>query len=192
MEEEYFMQKSFSFFKCFAASVVVFLVGCSGPYTPAPQILPSHIRKIAVRPIINNTTQYGLEEKLMLEITDEFVRDGRLVLCNTEEEADGIVVGEINRYILQPLSYDENLVAKQYKLWVLLNVYFIDKLNNVTLWAEPNLEGIQIYYDSTEPGGQTEEEVREVLWENFARDIVKRTFEGFGSVSGASEKKIPK
>ena len=44
----------------------------------------------------------------------------------------------------------------------------------------------------TAPGGRTEEEAREALWDLFARDIVKRTLEGFGSVTGASENKVPK
>jgi hypothetical protein len=43
----------------------------------------------------------------------------------------------------------------------------------------------------TKPGGIPEEEAREILWDLFARDIVKRTIEGFGSVSGASERKVP-
>ena len=171
---------------------VIFFTGCSSPYTPAPQILPAHIKRVAIRSVINNTSQYGLEEKMTLAITDEFVRDGRLAVVNSESEADGIVVTEINRYILQPLTYDSNMVTEQYKLWVLLNVYFIDRVNNVTLWSEANLEGVQIFYDATRPGGRSEEEVRETLWSNFARDITKRTVEGFGSVSGASDKKIPK
>lgn len=168
------------------------VIGCSSPYQPAPQILPQNIRKIAVRPVVNNTTQYGLEEKLTLAIINEFVRDGRLQLVNKEEEADGVVVAEINKYILQPLTYDQNLVSRQFKLWVLLNVYFIDRANNVTLWTEPNMEGIQIYYDVSQPGGKTEEEARQLIWDNMSRDIVKRTIEGFGSVSGVSEKKVPK
>lgn len=171
-------------------SAVVFFGGCASPYKPAPQILPQHIKKISIRPFINNTTQYGLEEKLTLEVINEFIRDGRLALTNNEDEADGAIVGEINRYILQPLTYDANMVAEQYKLWVLLNVYFIDKKDNLTLWSEPNMEGIQIFFDASKPGGRTEEEVREIVWNNLARNIVKRTVEGFGSVSGASDKKI--
>jgi len=174
---------------------VVFLVlvaGCASPYKPAPQILPSHIRKIYVRPFVNNTPQYGLEEKLTLRLVDEFVRDGRIAVASNEEEADGIVAGEINRYILQPLTYDANMVAEQYKLWIILGVHFIDKANNVTLWSEPNLQGIQIFTEATRPGGRPEEEVREVIWDNMSRDIVKRTMSGFGSISGASEKKIPR
>lgn len=169
----------------------LFLSGCASPYTPAPQILPTHIRKVYIRPFVNSTPQYGLEEKLTLRVVDEFIRDGRLTVVNSEAEADGIVAGEINRYILQPLTYDANLVTEQYKVWVLLNVNFIDRANNVTLWSEPNMEGIQIFYDATRPGGMTEEEVRQMLWDNISRDIVTRTIQGFGSVSGVSEKKIP-
>lgn len=174
------------------ATAVVAITGCAAPYTPAPQILPAHIRKIYIRPIVNNTSQYGLEDKLMLKVVDEFVRDGRLAVVNNESEADGILVGEINRYILQPLTYDANNVTEQYKLWILMNVYFVDREANVTLWTEPNLEGIQIYYDASRPGGRTEEEVRETIWDNLSRTIVKRTVEGFGSVSGAPDNKVPK
>jgi hypothetical protein len=179
------------FFKLTLVSVLVSFFGCAAPYTPSPQILPAYVKKIAIRPFINNTTQYGLEDKLTLQVVNEFVHDGRLVVTNNENEADGVLVGQITKYILQPLTYDANMVTNQYKLWVLLNIYFIDKHDNITLWTEPNLEGIQIYYDATQPGGQTEEEVRQTLWDNFAVDIVKRTFEGFGSVRGASEKKVP-
>jgi hypothetical protein len=174
-----------------AVMSLALIAGCSAPYTPAPQLLPEHIKKIFLKPIINNTTQYGLEEKFMLALSNEFVRDGRLSLTNSEDQADGMLVTEINKYILQPLTFDQNMITSQYKLWVLVNVYFVDKKNNVTLWSEPNMEGIQIYYDATQPGGKTEEEVREMIWENYSTDIVKRTIDGFGTVSGESQLKVP-
>jgi len=171
---------------------VLFLFSCAGPYSPAPQIMPANIKKISVRPFTNNTSQYGLEEKLTLSVSNEFISDGRLAVVRDENGADGILVGEINKYILQPLTYDSNLVTTQYKLWVLLNVYFIDKNNNVTLWSEPNMEGLGVFFDASQPGGKTEEEAREEIWENLSKDIVKRTIDGFGSVSGVSDKKVPK
>lgn len=175
------------------AGMLLAFSGCSAPYTPAPQILPTHIKKVFIRPFVNTTPQYGLEEKLTLQVIDEFVRDGRLAVVNNENDADGVIVGEINRYILQPLTYDANMVTVQYKLWVLLNVYFVDRVNNVTLWSEPNMEGIQIFTDQAHDpvGGKTEEEVRQLIWDNLSRDIVTRTIQGFGSVSGASEKRVP-
>jgi len=172
-------------------AVAFLLFGCASPYAPAPQTMPQHIKKLTVRPFVNNTATSGLEEKLTLAVVNEFVRDGRFAVANNEADADGVVVGEIKRYILQPLTYDQNLITTQYKLWVVLNLYFIDKANNVTLWTEPNMEGMQVYYDANQPGGRTEDEVRDILWDSLSRDIVKRTIEGFGSVQGGSEKKIP-
>lgn len=166
--------------------------GCTAPYTPAPQILPSNVRKVYIRPFVNNTTQYGLEEKLTLQVIDEFIRDGRLAVVNNENEANGIVTGEISKYILQPLTYDANNVVEQYKLWVLVTVSFVDRDHNLTLWTEPNMEGIEIFADATRPGGRNEEDVRADIWDTLSRQIVRRTIEGFGSVTGASEKKVPK
>lgn len=191
--------------KVMLSAIMAFgLAACAGPYDPAPQILPEHIKKVYVKPIINNTNQYGLEAKFTNAIVDEILRDGRLSLVNSPEEADGIVAGTIKRYILQPLTYDANMVTEQYKLWIIVSVSLVDRENNVTLWTEPNLEGIQIYLDSTRRAsavgagstdsmseGMTEEEAREIIWEKISRDIVKRTIKGFGSVSSASERKVP-
>ncbi|GAB1401541.1 hypothetical protein MASR1M68_04520 [Elusimicrobiota bacterium] len=167
-------------------------IGCDSPYQPAPQLLPSYIKKVYVRPVVNNTNQYGLEDKLTKAIIDEFMSDGRLSLMSNENEADGVLVCEIKRYVLQPLTYDANMVTEQYKLWILVNAYFIDKHENITLWVEPNMEGIQIYADAVKVGfgGMTEEQARENIYIKLSRDIVRRTVSGFGSASGISERKV--
>lgn len=171
---------------------VLFLISCAAPYDPAPQLLPSYVQKVYIRPVVNNTNQYGLEDKFTKGIIDEFMQDGRLSVVSNESEADGVLVCEIKRYVLQPLTYDANMVTEQYKLWVLINAYFVDKHENVTLWVEPNMEGIQIYADAVKVGfgGMTEEQAREHIWEKLSRDIVKRTLSGFGNAGGISEKKV--
>ncbi len=167
------------------------LSGCAGSvYEPAPSILPPHIRKINVRPFANKTQFFGLEEKLWLGVTNEFIRDGRIATVSNESEADGVGVGEINRYILQPVSYDQNLVVQEYKLTVLVNLQFIDRVTNTLLWEEPRLEQNFQFFVETRPGGLSEEEARNKVWDLFSRDIVKRTIEGFGTVTGASPRKI--
>ena len=173
---------------CLAAIII----SCTSPYDPAPQLLPAYVKNVYVRPVVNNTNQYGLEDKFTNAIIDEFMRDGRLSVVTSEDESDGVVVCEIKRYTLQPLTYDANMVTEQYKLWVLINVYFIDRHENITLWTEPNMEGIQIYADSVKVGfgGMTEDQAREYIWEKLSRDIVKRTVKGFGTAGGISEKKV--
>ena len=150
----------------FIALFALAFASCAAPYNPAPQLLPEHIKKVYVKPVVNTTNRYGLEAKFTNAVVDEILRDGRLSLVNTPDEADGILTGTIKKYILQPLTYDANMVTEQYKLWIIASVSLVDKENNVTLWTEPNLEGIQIYLDATKGSlgeGMTEDEAREII-----------------------------
>jgi len=170
------------------------LAGCGGlksDYVPPAVILPPHIKGIAVRSIQNETSQPGIGNKLWLAVTDEFIRDGRIAYTDSEEKADGIVVGTIKKYMETELSHDVNLVPLEYQLWVIIDLRFLDKANNQYLWEEPNLEQKLRYFAETAPGGKTVEEAKEELWDRFANDIVRRTIEGFGTVTGSSPRAVP-
>lgn len=158
-------------------------------YRPAPQILPANIKRISLRPVVNKTQQFGLEDKFLLRIRDEFLRDGRYPVV-PEAGADGVVWVTIGRYILSPVQYDARLVPTAHKLRVIVDLAFVDKATNTALWEEKNMEGIQTYAASTLPGGLTEEQAREAIWDLLARDIVKRVIDGFGTVTGTSERRI--
>jgi len=177
-----------------AISFAILFSSCSKYYyNPAPQVLPQHIQKLAIRAFANKTQQYGLEDKLTLLVQSEFNRDGRYQIT-TEDQAEGVLIGEITRYILEPLSYDQNHVPTQYKLWILADVTFYDKVKSITLWKESNMSGELRYYveSSGLPGALHEEEAREIIFDQLSRDIRTRTLEGFGSVTGASDKAAPK
>ena len=150
-------------------------------YKPNAQILPQHIKKIHVRPFINRTEVFALEDRLTISVVDEFLNNGLYSIVN-ESQADGVLAGEIMRYILLPVQYDTQLVPTIYRMEVLLNLRFIDKTTNETIWQEPGLVQVYTYSASTLPGGMSEEQAREKLWQNFAKMIVKRTIDGFGSV----------
>ncbi|MDR2437454.1 MAG: LPS assembly lipoprotein LptE [Endomicrobium sp.] len=189
------MKKIIVYLFIFALFVTNF-AACMSPYDPAVQILPEHIKKVYVEPFGNNTNQFGIEAKFTNEVVDEIIADGRLSLVNKEADADGVLSVKIKRYILQPLTYDVNNVVDQYKMWIIVSVSLVDKDNNVTLWNEPNMEGIQIYRDinrrpSNEDDGISEEEAREIVWSKMARNILRRIIKGFGSVTSISEKKVP-
>ena len=175
------------------AGLALSLAGCGGGddmvYKPADQILPPHIRKLAIRPVINKTQQFGLEDKLTLRIRDEFLRNGHYSVV-PETLADGVIVLTLTRYILVPTQYDSVLAPIAYKLRVMADLEFVDRTKNQVLWTEPNLEGVQTYTASTLAGGITEEQARELIWDVLARDVVKRVVEGFGSVSGTSRREI--
>lgn len=174
----------------FCFLLVLPLAGCPYAYTPSAQIMPQHIKKIGLRPIHNETSFYGLEDKFMLRLQDEFTRGGQYPLV-AEDLADGVIIADIKRYINEPVSYDENLIVQEKKMWVLVDIQFWDKVQNQILWQEPNLQGINRYFLESRPGGISEEESREIIWDKLSRDIFKRTIEGFGSVTGELDRKIP-
>lgn len=169
--------------------------GCSGfeaDYDPANVIIPQHIKAIAVKPFGNETSQPGIGNKLWLATTQEFISDGRIRYTDTINQAQGLIEGTVMQYRETELSFDQNLIPREYQLWVVMNLKFIDTTENKYIWEEPNLEQKLRYFVETEPGGLTQEEAREQLWERFAQDIVRRTIEGFGTVTGSSPREVPR
>ncbi|MDR2811529.1 MAG: LPS assembly lipoprotein LptE [Endomicrobium sp.] len=185
----------------YLSAVVLFITlsSCTSPYEQAVQLLPEHVKKVYVKPFGNNTNQFGIESKFTNEVIEEIINSGRLSLVNKEEDADGVLTVTIKRYILQPLTFDINNVAEQYKMCIIASVSLVDNDNNVTLWSEPNMEGIQIYRDiNRRPSGEdfigdgmSEEDARQIVWIQMSRNIVRRVSKGFVSATSIAEKKVP-
>ncbi len=169
------------------------LAACGGGpevgYRPAPQLLPSNIQKLAIHPIVNKTQQFGMEDKLTLAVRNQFLSDSRYPLV-PEDEANGIVWITITRYILTPLSYDATLAPTTYKLRIILDVQMVDRSTNQAIWDEKNIEGTLTFATQTLPGGITEEQARENIWAILAPKVVTRVIDGFGAVTGTSERRI--
>ena len=146
--------------------------GTDVAYKPTAQLLPQHVQRLALRPVVNKTQQFGLEDKLMLRVRDEFLRDGRYPLV-PEPESQGIVWITISRYILTAVQYDATQAATAYKLRILVDLQFVDKSTNQILWEEKNLEGILSFPAVTLRAGLTEEQARPAI-EQFLLNERKR------------------
>jgi hypothetical protein len=174
--------------------ITAVIMGCGGVqdirYNPTPQILPQDVRRIALHPILNKTGQFGLEDKLMLDVRDAFLADGRYPLV-PEPDADGVVWITIARYLNTPIQFDHTLVPTSYKLDILVDLQFVDRKNpGQALWVERNIEKTLTYAAVTVAGGITEEQARENLWTQLANAIVSRVIDGFGAVTGTSRRII--
>jgi hypothetical protein len=163
-------------------SALFLLSSCIGFHShPKPSILPPYIHKIAVRPFSNHTQQYGLEDKLTLAVQSEFNTDGRYQIT-TEDQADAVLVGDVTRYTLLPMSYDTNHVPTEYELTILVDVSFEDKVEHKELWKEPGMNGDLRYFAASSglAGSMSETDAQTVIWDELSRDIRTRTIEGFG------------
>ena len=181
--------KKFLFALCSAA----LLSACATEgalYTPQAQIMPQHIKKVAIRPILNKTEVFALEDKFYNELYDEFLRDGTYQIVSENTGAEGVVVTTISRYLNVPIQYDSQLIPTVYRMDIWLDVVLMDKTTNAPVWREPAFMGTQIYAASTLPGGMTEVQARDVVFQKLSKDIVKRTVDGFGSVMSENKKKV--
>ena len=173
--------------------IVSLLAACAGEnivYTPQAQIMPQHIKKIAVRQILNKTEVFALEDKFYNELYDEFLRNGSYQIIPENDGAEGVVVTTISRYLNVPIQYDSQMIPTVYRMNIWLDVVFMDKTTNTPVWREPAFLGTQVYAASTLPGGMTEVQARDIVFQQLSRDIVKRTVDGFGSVWSENKKKV--
>lgn len=177
----------------FMLGLCAVLAACAGEnvmYTPQAQIMPQHIKKIAVRPILNRTEVFALEDKFYNELYDTFLRNGMYQIVAENAGAEGVVVTTISRYLNVPVQYDSQLIPTVYKMDIWLDVVFMDKTTNTPVWREPAFLGTQVYAASTLPGGLTEQQARDRIFEKLSKDIVTRTVDGFGSVRSENKKKV--
>ncbi len=173
------------FYGCSNASVE----GVDVQYNPSEQLLPHHVQKIALHPVVNKTQQFGISDKLSIVIRDHFIRNGDYLIV-PDKDAQGIVEPSITRYINTPLTFNQNLTPQTYQLLMLLDVQFVDVKTNTVLWDQPNLQETVTYTDAAIPGGITEEQAREELYPKLAHDVVTRVVHGFGTVMGEASRVI--
>ena len=131
-----------------------------------------------------------MEDKLYIALYDEFLKNGSYQIVSEDNGAEGVIVTTITRYLNVPIQYDSQLIPTVYKMDVWLDVVLMDKSTNAPVWREPAFLGTQTYSASTLPGGLTEQQARERVWEKLSKDIVKRTVDGFGSVMSENKKKV--
>jgi len=177
----------------FAMFCALCLAACASEgayYKPQAQIMPQHIRKVAIRPILNKTEIFAMEDKLYLQLYDEFLKNGTYQIVGEDDGAEGVIVTTITRYLNVPIQYDSQLIPMVYKMDVWLDIVLIDKTTNEPVWREPAFVGTQTYSSSTLPGGMTEQQAREMIWQKLSKDIVKRTVDGFGSVMSEDKRKV--
>ncbi len=176
-------------FALLTAAALCAACGADVNYQPAPQILPINIQKLGLQQIVNNTQQFGIEDKLAIAIRDQFLADDRYPIVPVQD-ANGVVIVTITLYQLIPIQYDATLNPITYKLRIDLDVQMLDRASNTVIWDEKNLNATLVYPVSTMAGGLTEEQAREQLYPVLANKVVRRVIDGFGSVSHDTQRRL--
>lgn len=139
--------------------------------------LPPHIRTVAIETFQNGSHQEGIEQEVTRRVLQAFLTTSRLVIVPRVEDADAVLHGTITRYERTPLSYDQTGRFVHYKIRILADVAFEDRVRGGAAWRVDNIDGVTTYSLVSVPP-ETEDEAIIRASEEMARDILFILIEG--------------
>ncbi len=162
----------------FAAIAIFFLfiamLGGCGYYSVSGS-LPGHIRTAAVPLFENETVEAGIVEEVSDAVSDAIIRNGSMKVV-TESRADAIVNGIIVNVRDEADTYSRQEQATQFRLRILADVQFHDRVKNQVIWEEKGVEG-WARYDSSNPAAR--EEAKSEASKMLANEIIDKILAGW-------------
>ncbi|HAW50574.1 TPA: hypothetical protein DCX16_06470 [bacterium] len=152
----------------------LFLIGC---LSPPEMVLPEYTKTIFVSIFQNETSEYGIQERLRSVIADEIVKDGRLRI--EDKDPDCKIKGKISLYKKEPIAWTEEYRITEYRLILTIDVFVEDRTGN-KIW-EGNIFEEVTYMPITSPLGtdkETEDQAKKRLIEKISRKIANRLLYG--------------
>ena len=133
--------------------LILFMSISCGVYTFNPRG-KSDITTISIEPFNNQTSEFGLTDRLTELVIDEFIADGNLKVVGSAQ-ADAILQGTLLNYQRVPYRFDENDQVQEYKVVMGLEISLIDPDENTEKWKQRmDQEGIYDAVTETEEVGQ--------------------------------------
>lgn len=152
--------------------------GCAY-YEGSTSFLPTYVRKIHIMPFTNKSFRPQLEQVVTLELINQFIAQGWLIPSD-KKDAEVILSGEIAKYDIEPLSYNEKMNIEKYKIRIVANVWLREAKQNKIVWYEEDVE-VSTTVSSSNGIGEVklESEAVNSIIRELAGKIVKRVVEGW-------------
>ena len=139
--------------------------------------VPTGLRKIHVRIFENNTYELGLEDLITHRTINALLKDAQIAAVD-ESQADAALRGRIEKYVRQPLAFDQNNVATLYRIYIVVHAELINSRTNEVFWVEPVIDH-QTTYSTVAAPIETEAMAKERLADLVATDMLTRVTQGW-------------
>lgn len=161
--------------RAFAALAVLATISGCGVYSTRPGKIPGHIKSVAIPIFENRTTQAELDDEITQAIVNRFVADNNLRVVG-EAEADAILSGAVLRYDNAVFGFTGNVQAEEYRVSIIVDCRFFDKVKNREMWRDEGLTKTANYYVVEVPGqpAKTEIDGRQEAIQKIADEVLSR------------------
>jgi len=144
-------------------------------------VLPAHVKKIAVPLFKNLTTRFELDKNLTNGVIDEFVTRGKVEIVTDVAAADAVLTGEIAVFNAAPTAFTPGKgTADRYTVTVVTKIELKDNLSKAVIYTNPSFSYTEDYevpqgkdFDSVQT-----EAIKKIAVK-FARQLVITILEGF-------------
>jgi outer membrane lipopolysaccharide assembly protein LptE/RlpB len=144
-------------------------------------VLPAHVKKIAIPLFKNRTTRFELDKNLTNGVIDEFIARGKVEIVTDPAAADAVLTGEIAVFNATPAAYTPGKgTADRYTVTVVTMIELKDSQSKAVIYANPAFSYTEDYevpqgkdFDSVQT-----EAVKKIAVK-FARQLVITILEGF-------------
>ena len=163
-------------------ALALFATSCGYGLVGTGSILDPSIRTIIVPTLVNRTTRVEVEQWLTQEVANEMVSRGRLRLVSDPKQADAILRGAIDTFVLTPVGIEQGR-ATQYQISITANVELVDRRSGdeKVVWKNDQYRFVENYTvspDTTDAFDQESRAIREIAV-RFAQSLVANLLEGF-------------
>jgi len=152
-----------------------FALSTCGPYSFSGSSVPSHIKTIAVPLFEDQTTEFGIKEKLTDAIIEEITRDNSMKIAN-ESMANAIVYGKIISVTDQAYDYNADEQVQSYRVNVTVEVEVRDVKKAAPMWKEQWRQWGEYVID---PGTDARQEGIQAAIKKIAEDVLNKTVSGW-------------
>jgi outer membrane lipopolysaccharide assembly protein LptE/RlpB len=160
--------------------VVSSLVACGYQLRGKGSFWPPGLKKICLPVFKNSSGRFELDLKLTRSLVNELVARTGVTIVADQKQADGLLLGEILSFKVQPIAFSAAGIATRFKITVITSIVFTDLINQRVIFQDENF----IYTEEYEiPEGldfeTMENRALDQMAEKFARQLVVSLVEGF-------------
>lgn len=156
------------------------LAGCGYHLRGKGSFWPPQMKKVCVPVFKNSSGRFELDLKLTRSVINELVARTGVTIEPDKGRADGLLLGDIISFKVQPIAFSSSGAASRYKLTITTSVVFTDLVNQKVLFSDDSFTYVEEY----EVAGGVDFESMETqaidrVAEKFARQLVVNLVEGF-------------
>jgi hypothetical protein len=137
--------------------------------------LPGYIRTAAVPLFQNDTVEPGIVEDVTDAVSSAIISNGTMKVVG-ESSSDAVVKGTIVNVLDEADTFSKDEKAKQFRIRILANVEFFDRVKNRAIWEEKNLEGWARYDASS---ASARDDAKKAAAKMLADLIIDKTLAGW-------------